>query len=140
MKTKTTTETVETEPRLALQARVLYRDQDQDGQIMDVTDQKPFGLKSFAEDGALALYILGNCKKRLDLLFMAAESRSHIDAGIVRLIVDELRSEFCDVSELVTYVRLTHELFSNSDPIAPAQMPSTRRAGRAMSPTAAHEV
>lgn len=136
MKTKTTTETEETEPRLALQARVLHRDQD--GQIRDVTDQKPFGLKSFAEDGDLVLYILGNCKKRLDLLFMATESRSHIDAGIVRLIVDEVRSEFCDVSELVTYVRLTHELFSNSDPIAPSQMPGTRSVGRAMSPTTAH--
>lgn len=138
MKTKTTTETEETEPRLALQARVLYRDQD--GQMRDVTDQKPFGLKWFAKDGDLALYILGNCKKRLDLLFMAAESRSHIDAGIVRLIVDELRSEFDDVSELVTYVRLTHELFSNSDPIAPQQTPRARRTGRVMSPTAAHEV
>lgn len=136
MKTKTTTETEETEPRLALQARVLYRDQD--GEFRDVTDQKPFGLKSFAEDGDLALYILGNCKKRLDLLFMAAENRSHIDAGIVRLIVDELRSELCDVSEVVTYVRLTHELFSNSDPIAEPEMPGARRAGRAMSPTAAH--
>lgn len=138
MKTKTTTETEETEPRLALQARVLHRDQD--GQIRDVTDQKPFGLKSFAEDGALALYILGNCKKRLDLLFMAAESRSHIDAGIVRLIVDELRSEFDHVSEIVTYVRLTHELFSNSDLIAPSEMPGTRWPGRARSSTAAHEV
>lgn len=136
MKTKTTTETEETEPRLALQERVLHRDQD--GQIRDVTDQKPFGLEWFAGDGDTALYILANCKKRLDLLFMAAESRSHIDAGIVRLIVDELRSEFDDVSELVTYVRLTHELFSNSDPIAEPERPGARRAGRAMSPTAAH--
>ncbi len=72
MKTKTTTETEETKPRLALQARVLSRDRD--GQTRDVTDQKPFGLKWVAEDGDLALYILGNCKNRLDLLFMAAES------------------------------------------------------------------
>jgi len=136
MKSKTTLETKENEPMLALQAKILYRDRD--GRISDVTDQKPFGLEWFAGDGETALYILANCKKRLDLLFMAAESRSHIDAGIVRLIVDELRSEFDDVSELVTYVRLTHELFSNSDPIAPSQMPGTRRAGRAMSPTAAH--
>ena len=136
METKTNTETKETEPRLALQARVLCRDQD--GLIRDVTDQKPFGLKWFAEESDLILYILGNCKKRLDLLFMAAENRSHIDAGIVRLIVDELRSEFDDVSELVTYVRLTHELFSNSEPIAEPEMPGARRAGRAMSPTAAH--
>lgn len=136
MKTKTTTETEEVEPRLALQARVLCGDRD--GRIRDVTNQKPFGLKWLAEDGDLALYILGNCKKRLDLLFMAAENRPHIDAGIVRLIVDELRGEFCDVSELVTYVRLTHELFSNSDPIAGSEMPGARRAGRAMSPTAAH--
>lgn len=136
METKTTTETEETEPRLALQARVLHRDQD--GQIRDVTDQKPFGLKWLSEDGDTALYILANCKKRLDLLFMAAENRSRIDAGIVRLIVDELRSEFDEVSELVTYVRLTHELFNNSDPIAPSQMPGARTAGRALSRTAAH--
>lgn len=138
METKTTPETEEPKPRLALQARVLYRDQG--GPIRDVTDQKPFGLKWFAEDGDLALYILGNCKKRLDLLFMAAENRSHIDAGIVRLIVDELRSEFDGGSEIATYVRLTHELFSNSDPIAEPGMPGARRAGRAIRRSAAHEV
>jgi len=136
VKTKTTPETKEIEPMLALQAKILHRDRD--GSVTDVTDQKPFGLKWFAEDGDLALYILGNCRKRLDLLFMAAESRPHIDADIVRLIVNELRSEFDDASELVTYVRLTHELFSNSDPIAEPEMPGARRAGRAMSPTAAH--
>ena len=136
MKSKATPESKAIEPMLALQAKILYRDRD--GTVTDVTDQKPFGLKWFAEDGDLALYILGNCKKRLDLLFMAAESRSHIDAGIVRLIVDELRSEFDGGSELATYVRLTHELFSNSDPIAPSQMPGMRRAGRAMSRSTAH--
>ncbi len=136
MKTKTIPDTKETESMLALQAKILYRDRDEN--VTDVTDQKPFGLKWFAEDGDTALYILGNCKKRLDLLFMATENRPHIDADIVRLIVNELRSEFDDASEIVTYVRLTHELFSNSEPIAEPEMPRARAAGRALSRSAAH--
>ncbi len=85
MKPKTTIATKKTEPLLSMQAKVLYRNRD--GQISDVTDQNLFSLKTFAEDGALALHILSNCMKRLDLLSIAAETRPHIDAGLVRLAV-----------------------------------------------------
>lgn len=128
MKSQTTTANNEVEPLLSLQATVRHRDRD--GRVTDVTNQKPFGLKAIAEDGALSLYILENCRRRLDLLFLAAESRPNIDARLVRLAVGELRSEFDELSELVTYVRLTHELFSNSEALTPRQTPHARTAGR----------
>jgi hypothetical protein len=136
VKPKTTIATMKTDPRLSMQAKVLYRNRD--GQISDVTDQNIFGLKKFAEDGALALHILNNCMKRLDLLSMAAETRPHIDAGLVRLAVDDLRSELEDGSHLAGYVGLTHELFSNSEALAPRQRSNLKTTGRALSRTAAH--
>lgn len=136
MKPKTTIANKKTEPLLSMQAKVLYRNRD--GQISDVTDRNLFGLQKFAEDGALALHILNNCMKRLDLLSMAAETQPHIDAGLVRLAVDDLRSELEDGSHLAGYVGLTHELFSNSEPFAPRQSSSLKTTGRALSRTAAH--
>ena len=136
VKLKTTIATKKTEPRLSMQAKVLYRNRD--GQISEVTDQNIFGLKKFAEDGALALYILNNCMKRLDLLSMAAETRPHIDAGLVRLAVDDLRSELEDGSHLAGYVGLTQELFNNSEALPPRQRSSLKTTGRALSRTAAH--
>lgn len=117
MKPKTTLATKNMEPRLSLQAKVLYRNRD--GRISDVTHQNLFGLKKFAEDGDLALRILNNCMKRLDLPSMAAESRPHIDAGFVRLALDDLRSDLEDQSHLASYLDLTHELFSHAHGLAP---------------------
>ncbi|TKB80123.1 MAG: hypothetical protein E8D42_01830 [Nitrospira sp.] len=131
MKPKTTIATKKTEPLLSMQAKVLYRNRD--GRISDVTDQNLFGLKKFAEDGALAIHILNNCLKRLDLLSMAAETQPHIDAGLVRLAVDDLRSELEDGSHLAGYVGLTRELFNNSDALAPRLTPRARTTGRALS-------
>lgn len=136
MKPQTTTASNEVEPLLSLQATVRYRDRD--GRVTDVTNQKSFGLKAFADDGSTALYILENCRKRLALLSLAAESRPSIDASLVRLAVEELRSEFDEGSELVTYVRLTQELFSHSEALTPRQTPHVRTAGRALSRTPAH--
>jgi hypothetical protein len=136
MKPQTTTAINEVEPLLSLQATVRHRDRD--GQVTDVTNEKTFGLKAFAEDGALALYILEKCRRRLDLLSLAAESRPSIDASLVRLAVDELIGEFDEAGALATYVRLTHELFSNSEALTPRQAPHARTAGRALSRTAAH--
>lgn len=136
MRPRTSPATKKSEPLLSLQAKVLYRDRD--GQISDVTHQNIFGLKKFAEDAGLALYILNNCRKRLELLFMAVEGRPSIDAGLVRLAIDDLRTELEDRSHLASYVGLTHELFSNSESIAPPQMPGARTAGRRLSPAAAH--
>jgi hypothetical protein len=136
VKPKTTIATKKTDPLLSMQAKILYRNRD--GWISDVTDQNLFGLKKFAEDGALALHILNNCMKRLDLLSMAAETRPHIDAGLVRLAVDDLRSELEDGSHLAGYVGLTHELFSNSEPLAPRQRSRLKTTGRALSRTPAH--
>ncbi len=136
MKSQTTTANNEVEPLLSLQATIRHRDRD--GLITDVTNQKTFGLKAFEEDGALALYILEKCRGRLNLLFLAAESRPSIDASLVRLAVEELIGDFDEAGELATYVRLTHELFSNSEALTPRQTPHARTAGRPLSRTAAH--
>ncbi|MBY0246022.1 MAG: hypothetical protein K2Q17_00030 [Nitrospiraceae bacterium] len=130
MKLKTMITTKTTEPRLSLRAQVLYRNRN--GQISDVTHENIFGLKKFAEDAALAAHILNQCQKRLDLLFMAAERRPHIDAGLVRLAVEDLRSELEAGSQLAGFVGLTHELFSNAEALAPEQASGARTTGRAL--------
>ncbi len=119
MKPKTTIATRTTEPLLSLRAQVLYRNRD--GQIRDVTHEHIFGLKKLAENAELAAHILNECQKRLDLLFMAAERRPHIDAGLVRLAVEDLRSQLEASSQLAGFVGLMHELFSNSEALAPEQ-------------------
>lgn len=117
MKPRTSAATKKSEPLLSLQAKVLYRDRD--GRLSDVTHQSQFGLKKVAEDGALALHILNNCRKRLELLRMAAESRPQIDAGLVRLALDDLRIDLEEHGHLAGYLDRTHELFNNSQALAP---------------------
>lgn len=135
MTTRTRAAAKKSETMLSLQAKVLYRDRD--GQISDVTHENLFGLKKFAEDAGLARYILDNCRKRLNRLLMAVEGRPSIDAGLVRLAITDVRSELEDGSHLACYVGITHELFSNSDPIAGPGMPGARTAARALSRSAA---
>lgn len=117
MKPRTNAATKKPEPLLSLQAKVLYHDRD--GRLSDVTHQNQFGLKTVAEDGALARHILNNCRKRLELLSMAVESRPQIDTGLVRLALDDLRIDLEEQGQLASYLDLTHELFSNSQAIAP---------------------
>ena len=117
MKSKATTETKTTEPRLSMQAKILSRDQD--GQISDATHQGFFSLKNIAEDGERALRILNNCMKRLDLLYIAAESRPSIDASLIRLAINDIRIDLEHGGELASYIELTHELFSHSEALAP---------------------
>lgn len=106
-----------TEPLLMLQSRIFYRDRE--GLVQDMTDRERFGLKRLAEDGSLALHILATCRKRLDLLFMAAEGRTQLDTDLVRLAVHDVRAELEDGSELSGYVHLTQELFANSEALIP---------------------
>ncbi len=102
-----------TEPLLMLKGRIFYRDRE--GQVQDVTDREQLGLKRFAEDGSLVLHILNNCRKRLDLLSMAAEGRTQLDASLVRLTVQDVRAELEDGSEVAGYVHLTRELFAHAE-------------------------
>ncbi|MBX3328476.1 MAG: hypothetical protein U0223_12865 [Nitrospira sp.] len=114
-----------TKPRLMLEGRILYRDRD--GQVSDVTHRELFGLEKFAENGSLVLRILADCRKRLDLLFMATEGRTHLDADLVRLTVRDLQAELRDGCEVDGYVRLTQELFENSKPLTPETSVGTSR-------------
>ena len=128
MKPKTTLPTRTTKPVIALRAQVLFRDRE--GQISDVTHQNLFGLKKIAEDGALALYILSQVQKRLDLLLLAAERRPQMDAGLVRLAVNDLQSELEDGSHLAGHVRFLRDLFSNSEAFPARQLSGARTTSR----------
>lgn len=133
MKPNTTRTPETTKPQLSIRAQVLFRDRE--GQISDVTHQNLFGLKKFAEDGTLALYILNQCRKRLELLFLAAEGRPHVDADLVRLAVDDLRTDMEEHSQLASYVQFTQELFTNSEALVPRHPSGTRTPSRALSIT-----
>ena len=104
-----------TEPLLMLKGRIFYRDRE--GQVQDVTDREQLGLKRFAEDGSLVQHILATCRKRLDLLFMAAEGRTQLDADLVRLTVQDVRADLEDGSEVAGYVHLTRELFAHAEAV-----------------------
>jgi len=118
------------EPRLMLHGRIVYRNHD--GVISDVTKQETFGLKRFADDGTLAIHILEECRKRLNLLYMAAEHRSHMDASLLRLAVDDIRRELADGSELAGYIHLTQELFEHSEALLPIQAPDPQGTGHTL--------
>ena len=133
MKLKTTLAPRTTKPMLSLRAQVLFRDRE--GQLTDVTQQNQFGLRRIADDGALALHILNQCRKRLDLLALAAERRPQLDASLVRLAVDDLRSELESGSHLVGHVEFIQELFSNSEAIDPGHMSGEHTTSRALSIT-----
>lgn len=133
MKRKTIRTPRTQKPQLSIRAQVLFRDRE--GQTNDVTHQNLFGLKKMAEDGALALHILSQCRKRLDLLALAAERRPQMDAGLVRLAIDDLRSELEDGSHLVSYVGSMQELFSNSEALDLGHTSSAQTTGRNLSST-----
>lgn len=115
------------EPRVMLHGRVLYRNRD--GKIDDVTHQNHWGLKKFAEDGALTIDILDRCRQRLDLLFMAAEHRPQVDASLVRLAVEDIRNDFEQDGELSGYIHLTQEMFEYSEALPPQPTPDTQITG-----------
>lgn len=116
------------EPLLMLHGRILYRDRH--GDITDVTEDSVYALKKFAEDGELAIYILNQCRKRLDLLFMAAEHRSQVDASLVRLAVEDIKTDLGEHGDLNGYIHLTQEMFEHSEALPPLPTPDTGNARR----------
>jgi len=120
----------ECKPLVMLQGRILLRNRQ--GEVRDVTEYEYWGLKHFTEDGALVIDVLGQLRKRLDLLFLATEHRSQIDAAVVRLAVEDIRSDLEDGSDLHGYVHLTHEMFEHSEALPPLPTPDTRKTGRSL--------
>lgn len=116
--------------RLMLHGRILLRGRD--GEISDVTHEDHWGLKNFEEDGALAIEILNQCMKRLDLLYMAAEHRSQMDASLVRLVVEDLKSNLEQGSDLAGYIHLTQEMFEHSEALPPLPTPDTGNSGSSL--------
>ncbi len=121
----------ECEPLVMLHGRILFRDRD--GSISDVTQRTSWGLKTFAENGETAIYILNQLRKRLDLLFAAAEHRSKIDASLVRLAIEDIQIDLEDGSHLAGYVAMTHEMFEHSEALPPLPTPDSRNTGRSLS-------
>ncbi|OQW32899.1 MAG: hypothetical protein A4E19_05980 [Nitrospira sp. SG-bin1] len=116
------------DPLLMLHGRILLRGRD--GEITDVTEESAYALKKFAEDGSLVIHILNQCRKRLDLLSMAAENRSQMDASLVRLAIQDVQADLEDGSDLHGYIHLTQEMFEHSEALPPIPMPGTWSAGR----------
>lgn len=117
-------------PLVMLHGRILYRDRC--GEISDVTHQNIFGLKKFADNGARVNHILDQLRKRLDLVFMAAEHRSQMDAGLVRLAVEDIKLDLEDGGDLTSYVCLTQELFEHSEALPPLPTPDTWNASHSL--------
>jgi hypothetical protein len=119
------------EPFLKLHGRVLMRDWN--GAISDVTEEGSYSLKKLAEDGELVIHILNQCRQRLDLLALAAEHRSHMDTSLVRLVVQDLKSDLEKGSELHGYIHLTHEMFEHAEALPPLPTPDPRTPWRTLS-------
>lgn len=117
----------EGKPRVMLQGRILFRDQF--GEINDAIHDHIHGLQKFADTGAQAICHLNRIEKRLDLLFAAAEHRSQVDASLVRLAVDDIRSEMEKNHDLKWYLRVTQEMFEHSEALPPLPTPDTRNTG-----------
>jgi hypothetical protein len=111
------------EPMLMLHGRIMFRNNH--GEVSDVTHAKVFGLKNFADAGATAIHILNQLRKRLDLLFMAAEHRSHVDSSLVRLVVEDINLDLMDGGDLAGYVHLTQEMFERSEALPPVSIPDS---------------
>src|SRR5690242_12985736 len=91
-----------------LHARLLYLDCN--GQIRDVTqdeDKYGFGLKSLQQLGANAADELVRIDELLDVLALAAENRSQIDAALVRRVLQEVGTCLDQSGDLASYVRHT---------------------------------
>ncbi len=120
----------ETAPLLMLQGRIMYRDRDR--RISDVTHRERWGLKKMAEDGALASHILKQCLQRLELLVMATENQTQLDAELVRLVVQDVRGELEDGSSLSGYVHLSQEMFAYSEALPPMPDPAAQGTDRSL--------
>ncbi len=118
------------EPKVMLHGRIMYRTPD--GDLRDETQNNSFGLKKLSEAGAQAIYNLNQIRKRLNLLFIAAEHRAQVDAGLVRLAVEDIRGEMQDGYDLDWYLRMTQEMFENSEPLPPIPAPDKRDTGRSL--------
>ena len=118
------------EPRVMLHGRVLY--QDIHGEISDATHGKYFGLKDMAERGELAMYILSQCRKRLEVLAILAESRSQLDARHVRILVEDALGDLGEGNDLSCYVELSQEMFANSEALPPIPNPDMGNNGRSL--------
>ena len=80
------------------------------------------------------MQIISQSMKKLKLLSMAAESRSQLDAELVRIIVQDVAREFEPGSEVYGYVRLSQKMFAHSKALPPIPTPDAGSNGRSLNP------
>ena len=116
--------------KVMLHARVFLRNGA--GEIFDVTrddEDYGYGLKSLARMGLYAADEIVRITELLDVLALAAENRSQIDAGLVRRVLEEVSVWLDQSGDLASYVRHSQELFEQAEALPPSDA-TEKRTGR----------
>lgn len=112
---KTKESKVEGQIRVMLQIRVVL--QDLKGSVRDVTqdvEHNGYGLKDLQEGSVHASDCLNRVRELLQVLALAAENREHVDAALVKRVLDEVTLDLEDSSDLGHYVQYTQYLFEGA--------------------------
>ncbi|NOT95741.1 MAG: hypothetical protein HOP00_05485 [Nitrospira sp.] len=103
--------------KVVLQVRLLvYRS---DGAIEDWTHHEHGGFLSITSEASLAVEIVKNCENRIRLLKTAVEGRKHIEAELVRTMVDDLLSDLGDGEQVSSFIRMSADLFHDAELLPP---------------------
>ncbi len=116
------------EQKVLLQGRILYRSRD--GEVTEQTDNDTMGLNGWATRSSHAKLSLLRVNDLLQLLALAVEDRSEIDAAVVRRVLEEVERELEEGGDLGCYVLATQELFEDAEalpPLSGAQMQPASR-------------
>ena len=103
--------------KVVLQVRVLvYRP---NGAIEDQTHHKFGGFRSIASEAPVAVEIMKNCENRLRLLRAAVQGMTHIEAELVRTMVDDLLMDLERDATMPNFIRMSAELFHDAELLPP---------------------
>lgn len=103
--------------KVVLQVRLrVYRS---DGAIEDWTHHEHGGFLSITSEAPVAVEIMKNCENRLRLLRAAIEGRTHIEAELVRTMVDDLLSDLEHGATMPNFIRMSADLFHDAELLPP---------------------
>jgi len=114
-----------------LQTRILFRDRN--GGISDVTSDDSeygYGLEDLKERASQAAYHLIRVHELIQLLTLAAENRSTVDAALVLRVLEEMEIGIEDCSDLSSYVHYTQKLFEEAEALPPVNGADQRKTAR----------
>ncbi len=116
--------------KLVLHARVLLRNGN--GELFDVTqDADGYDLANLGQMGATAVEELTRIEELLEVLALAAENRSTVDARLVGRILEEVGVILDRSGDLASYVRHTQTLFEEAEALPPLDKTELKKAFRA---------